>query len=43
MRFGGSSNSARPQILGALLSAAAHGLHMLPQVRLNPQAVAVHG
>src|SRR6266487_5765106 len=35
MRFGGSSNSARPQILGALLSAAAHGLHMLPQVRLK--------
>jgi len=26
---------ARPQILGALLDAAAHGLHMLPQVRLK--------
>jgi hypothetical protein len=26
---------ARPHILGALLDAAAHGLHMLPQVRLQ--------
>jgi hypothetical protein len=26
---------ARPRILGALLDAAAHGLHMLPQVRLQ--------
>ena len=26
---------ARPQILGALLDAAAHGLHMLPQARLK--------
>jgi hypothetical protein len=26
---------ARPHILGALLDAAAHGLHMLPQVRLK--------
>ena len=26
---------ARPHILGALLNAAAHGLHMLPQVRLQ--------
>jgi len=26
---------ARPRILGALLDAAAHGLHMLPRVRLN--------
>jgi hypothetical protein len=26
---------ARPRILGALLDAAAHGLHMLPQVRLH--------
>ena len=26
---------ARPQILGALLDAVAHGLHMLPQVRLK--------
>jgi hypothetical protein len=26
---------ARPHILGALLDAAAHGLHMLPRIRLN--------
>jgi hypothetical protein len=26
---------ARPQILGALLDAAVHGLQMLPQVRLK--------
>jgi hypothetical protein len=27
---------ARPRILGALLDAAAHGLHMLPRLRLKP-------
>ena len=32
---------ARPRILGALLDAAAHGVRMLPHVRLH--GVAAHG
>ena len=35
MQSGNARDAARPYILGALLDAAAHGLHMLPQLRLQ--------